>query len=224
MDQKKFPALPLALGVLFTLCFLLLIVLVRTVDVAAIGPAGTSIGLSHLNGAYRDWAGFRSTWYQISKWLGVLGFVVVAGFALLGLWQWIRRRSLWKVDKLLFALAFLYLAVAALYFLFELVVVNYRPVLMPGDLAPEASFPSSHTLLACTIFGSAFWVIAAYLRRRALKIAAWIVCGALLVGTVGGRLLSGVHWLTDILGGILLSAALISFFLVLKNRLEAAEK
>ena len=221
MDRKKCSfLLPLLMGAGFFLLFLLLILLLRTVDVAAIGPAETSVGLAHLNGAFRDWVGFCSTWYQISKWLGLLAVAVVAGAALLGLWQWIRRKKIGKVDRLLFALGALYLAVGACYLLFGLVVVNCRPVLLPDELVPEASFPSSHTLLACTVFGSAFWLIAKYL-RSGWKIAAWCACGALLAATVLSRLLSGVHWLTDILGGLLLSAALLCFFVVLKNKAEA---
>ena len=220
---KKQWAIPLSCGIVFSLLFVLLIVLLRTFDVAAIGPCGTSVGFSHLNGAFREWVGYNGTLYQIAKWLGILALALAAGVACLTLWQWITRKSLWKADKLLLALDILYAVTALFYLLFELVIINYRPVLTGGDF-PEASFPSSHTLLAVVVFGSSFWLIATYLRRRWLKIAAWCTSGVLLAGTVLGRLFSGVHWLTDILGGLLLGAALICFFVAAKNKLEAEQK
>ncbi len=213
MEHKnKRPVLPFALGAAFSALFLLLIVLVRVADVAAIGPGATKIGLSHINNSFHLWIGFHDPLYQTAKWLGILAIAVAAGIAFLTLWQWIRRKSLWKVDKLLLTLDFLYAVTVAFYLFFELVVVNYRPVLLASEVAPAASFPSSHTLLACSVFGSAFWPIAKYLKQRALKIAAWCASGALLAGTVLCRLFSGVHWLTDILGGLLLGAALICWF------------
>ena len=219
MERKKRSIVFLWLGILFAVCFSLLILLLRTVDVAAVGPCGTSVGLSHLNQAFAGWVGYNEIFYQIAKWLGILALALVAGFAVMGLWQWIGRKSLWKVDKLLLSAGILYLVVGALYLLFELVIINYRPVLMAGETFPEASFPSSHTVLACTVLGSAFWMIAKYL-KGGWRIAASIACGISLGAIVLGRTFSGVHWLTDILGGLLLSAALICWFWCLKERLE----
>ncbi len=221
-SKNRFPTLPLIFGVVFSLLFLLLIVLLKTVDVSAIGPCGTSVGFSQINGAFRDWVGYNAMLYKITKWLGVLALALAAATAVWSLVQLIRRKSLWKVDKLLLLLDCLYAVTGAFYLLFELAVVNCRPMLTAGESFPEASFPSSHTLLACVIFGSAFWMIAKYLRGW-LKIAAWCASGVLLAALVLGRLFSGVHWLTDILGGLFLGAALLGWFAFLKNRMEAKE-
>lgn len=221
-NKKKQPLLAACLAGCFTLLFLLLIVLLRTVDVSPIGPAGTNVGFSHLNGAFRDWIGYRDGFYQLAKWLGLLALATVAFFALMGLWQWIRRKSLWKVDKLLLAAGVLYLIVGALYLFFELVVINCRPILMDGKALPEASFPSSHTVLACTVFGSAFWLVAKYL-RGVWKVLAAIACGGMLAAIVIGRTFSGAHWLTDILGGLLLSAALLCWFWFATCKLKEKE-
>lgn len=227
MEHRKKTIFALALGIAFSLLFLLLIVLLRTVDVAAIGPGGTKVGLSRLNGAFRNWLGygegFNNALYQIAKWFGLLALALVAGLALMGIWQWVRRKSIWKVDKLLLATGVLYLVVGALYLFFELVVVNCRPVLMAGETLPEASFPSSHTVLACTVFGSAFWLIAKYL-RGVWRILSSIACGTFLAAIVLGRAFSGVHWLTDILGGLFLSAALLCWFWFANLRLLGKEK
>ncbi|MBR0082319.1 MAG: phosphatase PAP2 family protein [Clostridia bacterium] len=197
-----------ALGVLF----LALIAIVKWVDVAAIGPEGTSVGLSHLNGAVASALGFQETWYKITKLTGYVAFAVIAAFAVLGGWQLISRKSLAKVDRKLLFLAGLYVVTAVLYVVFEKVVINYRPVIVPGDAGPEASFPSTHTMLAVVVFGSALLLLPDYLADRRLLLGARCVVCALLLVTVIGRLLSGVHWLTDILGGILLGAFLLAAF------------
>ena len=225
MERKKSPVvLPLCLGGVFLLFFLVLIVLLKTVDVAAVGPAGTSVGLSQINGSFHEWIPFHEVWYKITKVLGVLALALAALVAIWSLVQWIRRKSLWKVDATLLALDVLYIVTGVLYLLFELVVVNYRPVLLEGQTFPAASFPSSHTLLACVIFGSAFWPIAVYLRRTWQVLAAWGAAGALLVLTVIGRMLSGVHWLSDIWGGLFLGAVLVCFFQFVLIKLEEKQK
>ena len=124
-----------------------LIVLVRLVDVAAIGPEGTSIGLSHLNQAVHDLSGVNIFWYDITEWFGIVAILIAGLFALTGLVQLVKGRSIRNVDKEILALGALYMVVIGLYGLFEIVIVNYRPVIMPDEVHPEASFPSSHTAL-----------------------------------------------------------------------------
>ena len=176
----------------------ILIVLVRTVDVAAIGPAGTEIGLSGVNGAFRDSVAVNMTLYKMTEILGVVAIASGAVFAAVGLVQLIQRRSLFKVDGEILALGGLFVVLGGLYVFFEKVVVNFRPVIMEGETAPEASFPSSHTMLACVIFGGVFMLIGRYVKNRGLPVAL--------------RLLSGVHWLTDIIGGVLISVFLLAAF------------
>ena len=135
----------LAIVFLLALLTIALIAMVELFDVAPIGPNGTEIGFSHLNGAVRDAVGSSTTWYQITELLGVVAILTVGVFGLLGIIQWIRRKSLWKVDRKILFLGGLYIAMAVLYILFEKVVINYRPILMPGETEPEASFPPSHS-------------------------------------------------------------------------------
>lgn len=201
--------------------FVALIVLVTCVDVAAIGPAGTSVGLSHINQQVRDSIGTGETWYKISKYLGYLALATAAAVAVFGLWQLIREKSLQKVDREILVLCGLYAAVAFFYVLFDKVAVNYRPVLEAGQTVPEPSFPSTHTLLACTIFGSAVMVLPKYVKNAG---AARILQGCLIAAmvlTVVARLLSGVHWVTDIIGGLLLSTALLALTGALLSRKSA---
>ena len=203
------------LACVFAWLFTLLVVLVKAVDVAAIGPEGTEIGLSHLNAAVRDALGFHEVWYQITQALGWLAIGVAAAFALVGLIQLVRRGSFWKVDREIGALGFLYAFVIALYALFVVSVVNYRPVIMPGEEHVEASFPSSHTMLTCVVMGSAMLLARRYLGGRGdrgKRVAAETLCAVVIALTVFGRLYAGVHWFTDILAGALLSASLLSLY------------
>lgn len=131
------------------LLFVILMILILTFDVAPIGPEGTSIGLSHINKIVFDVFGVNILWYNITDWLGVVAIAVAFVFALIGLAQLIKRRSLLKVDKSILALGGLYIIVIGLYVLFEILSINYRPIIMPGCEYPEASFPSSHTMLVC---------------------------------------------------------------------------
>lgn len=197
-----------------------LIVAVRTVDVAPIGPAETSIGLSHLNGAVANAIGFHESWYRITEALGILAILIAAGFGVLGVLQWIRRKSLGRVDQKLFFLAGLYAATVLLYVLFEKVIINYRPVLMPGETDVEASFPSSHTMLAIVVLGSTILLLPDYVKNKTACTVAKIVCGVALIASVIGRLLSGAHWLTDIMGGVLIGAALLALFRLLTESIE----
>ena len=210
------------IAAVFLILFLLLIVLVKTVDVAAIGPEGTSIGLSGINGAIHEATGVKMIWSKITNYMGYLSILVVACFAVLGLIQLIRRKSLREVDTEIFALAGLYVLMAVCYLLFEFVVINSRPIIMPGDAHVEASFPSSHTMLIFVILGSAVMVLDKYIQNDGVCRILKLVCGILILIAVLGRLISGVHWFTDIIGGVLLSAALLFLFAGFLDRYQAS--
>ena len=138
---------------------------------------------------------------------------MVAGlFALFGLVQLIKRKSLAKVDGAIYALAGLYVVTIGLYVVFEKVIINYRPVVMPDEVALEASFPSSHTMLACVIFGSAIVMIGKYIDNDMLRKLLIALAAVLLILVVAGRLVSGVHWFTDIVGSVLFSAGLFCIY------------
>ena len=189
-----------------------LIVLVRLVDVAPIGPEGTSIGLSHLNQAVPDLSGVTIFWYDITEWFGIVAILIAGLFALTGLVQLVKGKSIRNVDKEVLALGALYMVVIGLYGLFEIVIVNYRPVIMPDEVHPEASFPSSHTMLVCVVLGSAMMLMDHFIKKEMLRKVLRIVCAVMIGMTVIGRLLSGVHWFTDIIGGVLISSALLLLF------------
>ena len=191
--------------------FILYTFLVSTMDVRPAGPLDSEIGFAGLNLAARAAIGENHAWYALTQILGLSLFLVPAAFAALGLRQLLQRGGILRVDKRLFVLGGFYVLLGLCYILFEKLVINYRPILQDGVL--EASYPSSHTMLAVCIAASGVPQLRYYLARRgkaAPALCAVVVIVAAVV--VVGRLLSGVHWLTDILGALLLSAALILFY------------
>ena len=201
--------------------FILTIALVKCVDIAAVGPAGTSVGLSHLNKAVHDLIGVHMFWYQVTNLLGFWAILCGAVFACIGLKQLIERKSLKQVDAKILAMGVLFVLLGIIYVLFEKVVINCRPVLMEGETVPEASFPSSHTVLAFVIFGAVAMMLKDYLKDKRLVSMLQNACLVLILVSVVGRLISGVHWFTDILGGIFLSYALLMVFSGVLEKLDA---
>lgn len=184
--------------------------LVRLVDVRAIGPKESSVGFGAVNGAFHQWTGVHWGLYAVTDWLGLVPIGIALGFAGLGLWQLIRRRGLTKVDRSILALGGFYLAVMAAYLLFEKVVVNYRPVLIGGNL--EVSYPSSTTLLVLCVIPTAMMQLKSRIPNPAVCRGVLGILGGFAVFMTAGRLISGVHWLSDIVGGGLLSAGLVEVY------------
>ena len=210
MNMKKQNKKPLWIGLASLAAFALWTGLVCCVDVRPIGPQGTTVGFAALNGAFHRLTGVHWALYTITDWLGLVPLGIALGFAALGLAQLLRRKRLCRVDRSILALGGLYLAVLAAYLLFEHAAINARPVLIGGQL--EVSYPSSTTMLALCVLPAAMLQCKARIRNA---VACKITRGALAALTVFlvlGRLLSGVHWLSDILGGALLSAGLVALY------------
>lgn len=148
--------------------------------------------------------------YVITDWLGLVPIGFGLGFALLGLVQWIKRKRLKKVDYSLLVLGGFYLAVLTMYLLFETVVINYRPVLISGFL--EVSYPSSTTLLVLCVMPTAIMQFNGRIKNSVLRCCVSVVITVFIIFMVVGRLVAGVHWLSDIVGGALLSAGLVMLY------------
>lgn len=188
------------------------------IDVRPIGSNGSSVGFAALNGAVHAAVGVRWPLYTLTDWLGLVPVAFALGFAVLGLVQLISRRSLRRVDGSILVLGAFYIAVMAAYLLFEKFAVNYRPVLIDGFL--EASYPSSTTLLTLCVMPTAMLQLSRRLRSGRLRSLVLAVLAAFTAFMVVGRLLSGVHWLTDIVGGVLLSAAIVCLYAAAADRAE----
>ena len=197
----------LFMGAGFLGAFVLWTVLVSYVDVRAIGQNASSVGFATLNGYVHNLTGVNMFLYTITDWLGLVPIGVAFGFAVLGLVQWVGRKSLFKVDRSILALGGFYIIVLAMYIFFEIVVINYRPVLIDGYL--EASYPSSTTMLVMCVMPTAMMQLHARIKSDVFRRCVLSSIAAFTAFMVIGRLASGVHWLTDIIGGALVSAGLV---------------
>jgi len=202
-------------GASLLLSFVLWTVLVRFVDVQAIGPDGSSVGFAALNGFVHGLTGVNWSLYAVTDWLGLVPIVVALGFTVLGLVQLIKRKSFGKVDCDILVLGAFYAVLIAVYVFFETVVINYRPTLIDGRL--EASYPSSTTMLVACVMPTAAMQLNGRIRNTALRRCAVISVIAFSAFTVIGRAVSGVHWITDIIGGLLLSAGLVTGYAALRR-------
>lgn len=209
-NQKKlFAALfLLAAFVLWTLA-------VKFIDMKPIGPNNSSVGFAEINLFFHNLTGVHMNLYVITDWLGLVPIAFVFGFGLLGLFQLIKRKSIFKVDSDILILGGFYIVVMAIYLLFEYVVINYRPILINGFL--EASYPSSTTMLVMCVMPTALMQINSRIKNKNAEQIISLIIIAFILFMVIGRLISGVHWLSDIIGGALLSAGLVTIYSYFKK-------
>lgn len=216
--EKK---LKITIAVMFTLLFGAFIAMLKIVDVQPIGPAGTSVGLATVNGSVHTLIdkltvgllGSGALFDKISDYAMLAAFAVAGSFGLIGLIQLIRYKSLFRISREILGLGVAYLLSGIVYIVFEMVVVNYRPVLEEGQTFPEPSFPSSHTVLVFVVLATAVIAWGRLLENHAAIARLLQTCAILLlIVAVGCRLLAGVHWLTDIAAGVIISLAITSVY------------
>lgn len=222
MSLKKKIREKYALAIIFLILFAALTVLVQRVDVQPVGPNGSEIGFAKINTAVHEKLGENEKCYELTKLIGYAAIATAPCFALLALVQLIRRKSLKGVDGDLWALAACYVLLAACYVAFEKYVVNYRPILVDGAL--EASYPSSHTMLTTALFGMTIVQMKKRVRVRPLRGLIDLVLGIAIAAMAVGRLMSGVHWLTDIVGGLLIGFALVALYDAVFTQIRRAQK
>ena len=190
--------------------FVVWTVLVKLIDVQAIGPEKSCVGFAGLNSSVHRLTGVNMALYNATDWLSIIPMCFILSFAILGLVQLINRKSLLKVDSDILILGGFYVAVMLAYLFFEVYAINYRPVLIEGIL--EVSYPSSTTLLVMCVMPTAVMQLKRIIKNKYVKKAVACAINAFTVFMVIGRILSGVHWITDIIGGAILSIGLVMLY------------
>lgn len=209
--MKRIPKETLPRVIMITVLAIAGVILAATVDVQPVGVQGTNLGFASINTGFFSRFGQNETFYKISKYTGLICFATAGGFTVFFLYQLIQRKSLSKVDRNLSVLMLLYILTASLYLLFDKVlIINYRPILRDKGL--ESSFPSTHAMIAWVTMVSAVdqWNI--YIKKENLKVIAVACSFLVMLVVIITRMLSGVHWFTDIIGGILIGDMLIAWY------------
>ena len=219
MEKKNSRLFWVGVGLLAV--FVLWTVLIRLVDVESIGPRQSSVGFATLNGYIYNLTGVNMSLYIITDWRGLVPIGVAFGFAVLGIVQCIKRKSLLKVDRSILTLGGFYIVVMVVYILFEIVVINYRPTLIDGYL--EASYPSSTTILVMCVMPTAMMQLRTRIKNDLFRRCVMLTITVFIIFMVIGRLVSGVHWITDIIGGAILSTGLVMLYYLVCD-LEKKEK
>ena len=202
-----------SIGLLVT--FILWTIAISLIDREAIGPENSVVGFATINGFFHNLTGINMNLYTITDWLGLVPIFTCMGFGILGFIQLIKRKNPFKVDYNILVLGGFYIVVIAIYVLFENIVINYRPTLINGFL--EVSYPSSTTMLVMTVMPTAIMQLNSRIKNNILKNIISIIIIIFILFMVIGRLLSGVHWLTDIIGGAILSAGLVTMYYSVSN-------
>ena len=196
----------LVTGSIWLAVFIVWTMLIQCVDVQPVGANGTNVGFAAFNSWFHRVTGVHMTIYVITDWLGPVPIGVCMVFAGIGFAQLVKRRSLLNVDYDIIVLGIYYVVVIAGYLIFEMIPVNYRPILIEGRM--EASYPSSTTLLVLCVMPTLVEQVNRRMKNVAVKRLINIITIVFSVFMVLGRLISGVHWFTDIVGGALLSVGL----------------
>lgn len=210
------------LGATLFIAFILFTVSLTVVDRQPIGPRGSCVAYGGINQTVHELFGVHWLLYHITDWAGVVAIVIALGFAVLGLVQWIKRKHILKVDSSILLLGVFYLLVFGAYVFFEFTVINRRPVLINGFL--EASYPSSTTMLAMCVVPTAMMQFRRLIKNVTVRKTVNVLCGVFTAFMVLGRLVCGVHWFTDILGGLLFSIAMILLYCFANNVVTQKEK
>lgn len=198
------------LGVLLIVAFIIWTVLIQFVDVRPLGQNGTDIGFAGFNCWFHELTGVHMNLYIITDWLGLVPIFVCMGFAGLGAVQLVKRRNFFKVDYDIIILGIYYAIVIFGYLAFEMIPINYRPILIEGIM--EASYPSSTTLLVLSVMPTLTEQLNRRLSKEYVKRVINVVVICFSAFMVLGRLISGVHWFTDIVGSVFLSAGLFCLY------------
>ena len=216
--MKKNRKYELYLGIISIFLFVVWTFLIMSIDVKPVGVNGTEVGFATINTQFHNFTGVNMALYNITDWLGLVPILICMMFGVFGLFQLIKRKSLLKVDFDIIVLGIYYIIVILGYLVFEMIPINYRPILINGFM--QISYPSSTTLLVLSVMPTLTFQIKTRLKNNKIKIILNLVTVAFSLFMVIGRLVSGVHWITDIIGSCFLSAGLFYIYksvVLLKN-------
>ena len=206
MKEKRL----LLTGIILILVFILWTVLIQTVDIQPIGVSGTDVGFSTLNCLFHKMTGVHLSIYHITDWLGLVPIFCCIIFGVVGFVQLIKRKDLLKVDIDILLLGVYYVIVIFGYLIFEMIPINYRPILIDGIM--EASYPSSTTLLVLSVMPTVIFQVDRRIKNRTVRKIITLSAILFSLFMLIGRTIAGVHWLTDVIGSVILAMGLFLIY------------
>ena len=215
--MKKILNKYLIVGIVFIFLFLLLMILLNF-NKANLGETNTPVGLSSINKLFvTNYVDIYNSMSQVGLYLS---FIIIAGFAITGFYQLIKRKSLFKVDLdiILFGVGVIVLIITWLLF-DKVIAYNYRPIYVNKNL--EGSFPSTHVLFTTFVLVSAFGISLNREKNNFYNLAILVIAILVITLTSLCRVLSGMHWATDVLGGLLLG---LGYFFILYGIFKGLSK
>ncbi len=152
---------------------------------------------------------------KIAEMLGVIfsTSVLVAVILIVGLYHWIKKS---KKDALFSVLTISF--GAGMVFIIKEIVQRARPINM---LISETgfSFPSGHATMSIIFLGIMVYLTFKNTKSKNLEQTTTII-SALLVLIIGfSRLIINVHWFTDILAGFALGVFILTFSILLREKI-----
>ena len=219
-DSKKY----LISSIILVTIAVVYTMLVKCVDVGARGPEGSKVGFQAINDFFRNLLPLNMTMYKISKYAGYVPILLGLYYGFVGLKQLIKGKSIKKVDKRIIALGVFYMVVLITYIFFEKVIINYRPFIIDVKEGLEASYPSSHMMLALCFCASSLMVSKYYFENKTVKKIVDIATWFFMIFIIVGRIIAGCHWISDIFGGIIISLALLNILYMVFIKFEEKTK
>lgn len=193
--------------------FVIWTILVKVVDVQYVQMNNTYLGFYNFNTTINDWVQTLNTkaYDVLSTILLIFALLSVGCFAILGLIQWIKRKSLKKVDPVIYMLLIGYIVIAIFYIVFEVMKINYSPLSTITDL--KSSYPCSHIFISTSYLGISFLTMFKYFNfSKLIKGILWAGFGVFTFAMIFTRTFSGCHWFSDVIAAILLSCFIIGSF------------
>ena len=159
-------------------------------------------------------------WELITDIILITSFIILGVFACLGLYQWITRKSLKKVDQELLWFPLPLAIMAVVYFVFDkLIVLATRP-----NGSGEPSFPSTHVMVVATVFFLVTIILPKYVKNKTLRAVIEVIMVALISLTCVGRVLANMHSVGDVIGGLVFAFIFTEiYYLIIKKRSQNAK-
>lgn len=200
--------------------FIIFTIGVMNIDVMAIGPKDGKVGFSTINKKVFEIFGQNDKWDQVSDKLLSISVFVELGFILITIFQIIKRKSLFKIDYDISIFFILYIIFALINVFFDYIAINNRPIIEDGKV--EASYPSTHTFMTVFMLGFLMIEIWCRIKNKAIKNIIYTICVIIMIAMPILRVIAGRHWLTDVIGGVILGlfAVMLAYSLIYSNMLK----